>query len=138
MQRLRTILYIAVAVLLVGCGADSAMKKGDKFYALGEYYDAAEQYKKAYAQTPTKERKLRGQRAMKMADCYRRINQTQRAVAAYNNGVRYKQQDSLTQYYLGQLLMKNGDYKNAERAFQAAVDSLTGRTAPTCHWPERA
>jgi hypothetical protein len=58
------------------------MKKGDKFYALGEYFDAAEQYKKAYAQTPTKDRKLRGGRAIKMADCYRRINQTQRAVAA--------------------------------------------------------
>ena len=130
MQRLRTILYIAVAVLLVGCGADSAMKKGDKFYTLGEYYDAAEQYKKAYAQTPTKERKLRGQRALKMADCYRRINQTQRAVAAFNNSIRYKQQDSLTQYYLGQLLMKNGDYKNAERAYQAAVDSLTGTDSP--------
>ena len=131
MQRLCTILYIvAVAVLLTGCGADSAMKKGDKFYALGEYFDAAEQYKKAYAQTPTKERKLRGERAIKMADCYRRINQTQRAVAAYNNAVRYKQQDSLTQFFLGQLLMKNGDYKNAEKAFQTAVDSLAGTDSP--------
>ena len=131
MQRLNTILYIVVvAVLLTGCGAESAMKKGDKFYALGEYFDAAEQYKKAYAQTPTKERKLRGERAMKMADCYRRINQTQRAVAAYNNTVRYKQQDSLTQFFLGQLLMKNGDYKNAEKAFQAAIDSLSGTDSP--------
>ena len=125
MQRLYTILHIVVvAVLLVGCGADTAMKKGDKFYALGEYYDAATQYKKAYAQTPAKDRKLRGQRAMKMADCYRRINNTQRAIAAYNNAVRYKQQDTLTQYYLGQLLMKNGDYRGAEKAFLAAIDSL--------------
>lgn len=30
-----------VLVVLVSCGADAAMKKGDKFYALGEYYDAA-------------------------------------------------------------------------------------------------
>ena len=131
MRRLFTILYIALATaLLTGCGADSAMKKGDKFYALGEYFDAATQYKKAYAQTPTKERALRGQRAMKMADCYERINQTQRAVAAYNNVVRYKQQDSLTQFHLGTLLMKNGDYKNAERAFQQAIDSLTGTDSP--------
>jgi outer membrane protein OmpA-like peptidoglycan-associated protein len=106
------------------------MKKGDKFFALGEYFDAAEQYKKAYAQTPTKDRKLRGERALKMADSYRRINLTQRALAAYNNSVRYKQQDSLTQFFLGQLLMKNGDYKNAEKAFQAAVDSLAGTDSP--------
>ena len=121
---------VTTAVLLMACGADTAVKKGDKFYALGEYFDAAEQYKKAYAQTPTKDRKLRGERAMKMADCYRRINQTQRAVAAYNNAVRYKQQDSLTQFFLGQLLMKNGDYKNAEKAFQVAIDSLSGTDIP--------
>lgn len=28
-------------LLLMGCGADQAMKKGDKFYAIGEYFDAA-------------------------------------------------------------------------------------------------
>ena len=59
-----------------------AMKKGDKFYALGEYYDASTQYRKAYSQTPAKERALRGQRALKLADCYRRINYTQKAIAA--------------------------------------------------------
>ena len=131
MRRIVTILSaVVVAVLLGGCGADMAMKKGDKFFALGEYFDAATQYKKAYAQTPTKERKLRGQRAMKMADCYRRYNNTQRAIAAYNNAVRYKQQDSLTQFFLGQLLMKNGDYRNAEKAFSAAVDSLQLTDSP--------
>ncbi len=111
-------------MMLCACGADSAMKKGDKFYALGEYYDAAAQYKKAYAQTPAKQRRLRGQRALKMADCYRRINQTQRALAAYNNAVRYKQADSLTHLYLGQLMMKNGDYKSAQKSFEQAIDSL--------------
>ena len=124
MHRYSTLLYIiVVTVLLAGCGADSAMKKGDKFYALGEYFDAAAQYKKAYAQTPAKERELRGQRAKKMADCYRRINNTQRAVAAYNNVIRYKQADSLTQLFLGQQLMRNGDYRGAGKAFQAALDS---------------
>ena len=123
-------LIATAVVLLTGCGADSAMKKGDKFYALGEYYDAAAQYKKAYAQTPTKNRKLRGERAMKMGDCYRRINNTQRAIAAYNNVVRYKAADSLTSFYLGQQLMKNGDYKGAERAFQAAADSLQYTDSP--------
>ena len=131
MYRLVTFFLIAVsAVLLTGCGADSAMRKGDKLYALGEYYDAAAQYKKAYAQTPAKDRKLRGERAMKMADCYRHLNNTQRAIASYNNVVRYKQADSLTQFYLGQLLMKNGDYRGAEKAFLAAVDSLQPTDSP--------
>ena len=113
-----------MAVLLTGCGAEQAVKKGDKFYALGEYYDAATQYKKAYSMTPAKERQLRGQRALKLAECYRRINYTQKAIAAYNNAIRYKQEDSLTHLHLAQQLMKNGSYKDAAKEFQTALDSL--------------
>ena len=114
------------AVLLTGCGAEQAMKKGDKYYALGEYFDAATQYKKAYAQTPAKERTLRGQRALKMAECYQRINYTQKAIAAYNNAIRYKQADSLTHLRLAQQLMKNGSYKEAVKQYQTVLDSMPG------------
>lgn len=115
---------VIFSVLLVGCGADVAMKKGDKAYALGEYYDAAIQYKKAYTATPSKERALRGKRAAKMADCYRRINYTTRAISAYQNVIRYRQADSLTHLRLGMLLMKNGQYREAEKVFAVAIDSL--------------
>ena len=116
-------------MLLLSCGAEQAMKKGDAFYAVGEYYDAAAQYRKAYTQTPTKERTLRGQRAAKLAECYRRINATGKAITAYNNVVRYRQADSLTHLRLGQLYLKNGNYKEAAKHFQAAADSL--RTLPS-------
>ena len=118
------ILTILCAILTVSCGADQAVKKGDKFYAVGEYYDAATQYRKAYTQTPSKERTLKGQRAMKLAECYRRINLTNKAISAYNNAVRYKQADSLTQFYLGQLHLRNGNYKEAAKHYQTAIDSL--------------
>ena len=111
-------------MLIASCGAETAMKKGDKFYALGEYYDAASQYKKAYSQTKTKDRELRGQRALKMADCYQRINYTQRAIAAYNNAVRYKQADSTALFRLGQMQLKNGNYKDAEKTFALLLDSM--------------
>ena len=125
MRKLFTILYICIiAVLLTACGADTAMKKGDKFFALGEYYDAAGQYKKAYTQTRAKDKPLRGQRALKMADCYRRINYTQKAIAAYNNAVRYKQADSTSIFYLGKLQLKNGNYKDAEKTFTLLLDSM--------------
>lgn len=113
-----------VVCILTGCGADSYMKKGDKYYALGEYYDAATQYKKAYSATSAKDRDDRGKRALKMAECYRRLNYTQKAVAAYNNAIRYKQTDSLTFLYLGQQLMKTGNYKEAAKAFQRMLDSV--------------
>ena len=116
-----------LAALLTACGADMAVKKGDKFYALGEYFDAATQYKKAYSQTPPKERTLRGQRALKMAECYRRINYTQKAIAAYRNAIRYGQTDSLTNLHLAQQLMKNGNYKEAVGFWQLAIEEQGAR-----------
>ena len=107
------------------------MKKGDKFYALGEYFDAATQYKKAYSQTPPKQRDQRGRLALKMGECYRRINYTQKSIAAYNNAIRYKQADSLTHLYLGQQLMKNGQYKEAAKQFQEQLDSTEGSRLET-------
>ena len=125
------ILYTFLSSLLIvtmfcGCGADSAMKKGDKFYALGEYYDAAMQYKKAYSATPAKDRATRGKRALKLADCYQRISYTQRAISAYNNAIRYHQTDSMTHLILAKQLMKNGNYKAAAKEFQTVLDSFPG------------
>ena len=132
MRKILSILYITlVTLLMTSCGAEQAVKKGDKFLAVGEYYDAAEQYKKAYTQTPSKERNTRGQRAKKLAECYRRLNQTNKAITAYNNAVRYKQADSLTHLYLGQLYMRNGNYKEAAKQYAIAVDSTKNPLAKT-------
>ena len=148
MRHVYTLLYtIVAALLLTACGADTAMKKGDKFFALGEYYDAASQYKKAYSQTSSKERFLRGQRALRMAECYRRINQTQRAIAAYNNAVRYNLVDTTVILRLAQLQLKNANYKEAERLYLELKDSMmrnplvdvglhSARMAP--RWKEQA
>ena len=81
-------LFVLV-VLLTACNAESALKKGDQFYSRGEYYDAAAEYKRAYSRTPLRQRSQRGERALKMADCYRRINYTAKAVGAYQNAIRY-------------------------------------------------
>lgn len=124
MRKTSAIVSILFSLLLMSCGADQAVKKGDKFFAVGEYYDAAAQYRKAYTQTANKDRKEKGERAMKMAECYRRINFTSKAITAYHNAVRYKQEDSLTHFYLGQLYMRNGNYKEAARHYQTAIDSL--------------
>ena len=42
MRKVLNAIYVMVfALLMVGCGADQAVKKGDKFWAVGEYFDAA-------------------------------------------------------------------------------------------------
>ena len=128
------ILVCVMAVLTVGCGSDQALKKAEKYYAIGEYYEAAAQYKKAYSQTPIKEKARRGQISAKMAECYRKTNNTSRAITAYNNVIRNKQADSLTHLRLAQQLMKNGSYKEAAKNFQAAIDSLTACNLSTVNY----
>lgn len=111
-------------LLLMGCGADKNMKKGEEYLAIGEYFDAANQFKQAYRKTPTKDRPVRGLRALKMAYCYDHIHATAQAIAAYRNVERYNQATIDTHLSLGRLLLSNGDYKSAEEAFKLVLDTL--------------
>lgn len=116
--------FLAVALMLHSCAADNAMRKGEKFLAIGEYHDAAEQFKKAYTKTPTKERQLRGQRALKMAHCYRHISSTQKAISAYRNALRYNVATFDDRLDYARLLLKNGEYKRALTEFELLKDSM--------------
>ena len=109
-------------VLFVSCGAEKNLKKGDAFFAIGEYFDAAAEYKKAYARTPIKNKEARGERAWKMAECYRLMNYTAKASGAYQNAIRYKYPDSLAILYLAQMQQKLGDYKNALKNYDAFLE----------------
>lgn len=117
-------LLVLSLLLLAGCGAEKNMKKAEKFMAIGEYYDAASQYKQAYSKTPPKERDRRGLIAGKMAVCYRKINSTPKAVAAYRNMVRYNKATMEDRLELGRQLLKNGDYKQAAEQFRVVLDSM--------------
>lgn len=117
--------FLAVALMLHSCAADNAMRKGEKFLAIGEYHDAAEQFKKAYTKTPTKERQLRGQRALKMAHCYRHISSTQKAISAYRNALRYNVASLDDRLDYARLLLKNGEYKRALTEFELLNDSMS-------------
>lgn len=117
-------LLVLSLLLLAGCGAEKNMKKAEKFMAIGEYYDAASQYKQAYSKTSPKERDRRGLIAGKMAVCYRKINSTPKAVAAYRNMVRYNKATVDDRLELGRQLLKNGDYKQAAEQFRVVLDSM--------------
>lgn len=117
-------LALITIIITVACGADKNMKKGEKFLAIGEYYEASLQFKKAYSKTPPKERDKRGQRAARLALCYDRMNSHQKAIAAYRNVIRYKQDTPQTHLSLARLLLKNGSYREAEKEFRFVADTL--------------
>ena len=43
--RFHHIITAFCCLLLISCGIDKNLKKGEKFLSLGEYYDAADQFK---------------------------------------------------------------------------------------------
>ena len=110
--------------LVTSCGADRNLHRGEKFLALGEYYDAANEFRQAYQKTPAKERAKRGQIARKMAMCYDKSLQSARALAAWRNAVRYQQADTADRLAFARTLMKNGNYREAEEQFRLVLDSL--------------
>ena len=107
------------------------MKQGEKALALGEYFDAAADFKQAYQKTPPKERRSRGAIARRMAFCYDKSLQTGKAIVAYRNAIRYKEDRDSDHLALAQLLMKNGSYKEAAAEFQVALDSMPGNNMAT-------
>lgn len=119
-------LLLAMCLLLAACGAEQHVKKGDAFYVIGEYFDAAAEYKKAYQRTPTKERQKRGERAWKMAECYRHINFSAKAMGAYQNAIRYNYPDSMALLYLAQAQHRMGDYKKALQNYEAFLQREPG------------
>ena len=121
-----TALVSVLVLLLVSCGAERSFKKGEKFLALGEYFDAAAQYKKAYSNTKPKDKAQRGKYAAKMALCYDRINFNQKAVAAYRNAIRYHADSIDMHLAFAKALLKDGNYKEAEQEFRMLLDSMPG------------
>ena len=89
---------------------------------MGEYYNASNFFKKSYSRVSPKDKEKRAQRAFMMGECYRHINYSQKAVAAYQNAVRYKYPDSLSLFYLAQQQLKIGNYKQAEQNFRLYLE----------------
>ncbi len=90
--------YIIVCLLLTAVAAGCRTPKlseADAQFQRGEYYDASVTYKKVYNKLRKKEeRPQRGEVAFKMGRCYRLLNMSARASAAFQNALRYEYPDS--------------------------------------------
>ena len=118
---------LAALIVAAACSTpEKHMKKGDMFFARGEYYDASLEYKRAYSSTPAKERDKRGERAFRMAECYRRINNTAKAEGAYRNAVRYNYVDTTTYFYLAEVQRQLGSYRAAEENYKLYLEKNPG------------
>ena len=105
-------------LVLQGCRG-AKLSEADAQYARGEYYDASNTYRKIYNKlTKREERPLRGEVAFKMGECYRRLNMSARAAAAYQNAIRYHFPDSMAIFYMAQAQQAEGKYAQAIKNYE--------------------
>jgi len=127
-MRLKSIVYfMTISCLLVSslssCSIKARIKKADKKYSIGEYYDAAEIYKQCYGRVSSKtEKDLKAHIAFHQAECYRVLNNS-KAANCYQNAVRYKYQDSIVYLHYAQVLMYQGKYKDAEKNYSIYLEA---------------
>lgn len=133
--------YIIVCLLLTAVAAGCRTPKlseADAQFQRGEYHDASVTYKKVYNKLRKKEeRPQRGEVAFKMGRCYRLLNMSARASAAFQNALRYEYPDSTTHFMLAQALHADGKYAAALRSYDKYLefcpdDSLAINCAEGC------
>lgn len=116
-------IHISVIVFFLFCGLvlvsckTAKLKDAEEKQRIGEYYQAAEIYRKVYAKTKTAQRDLRGYIAFRMGECNRKINNTGRAVTSYMNAIRYDYPDSMVHLHAGQVYQQMGQYANAIKSY---------------------
>lgn len=122
---IRKCIYLVSVLLLMAAGGCKKpdIAKADAQYKRGEYYEAANTYRKVYNKLkPREDRELRGRVAYQMGTCYRRLNMAARASAAFQNAIRYEYPDSTSWYWLGRSLQMEGKYQPAIEAYTKFLD----------------
>jgi peptidoglycan-associated lipoprotein len=97
---------------LFGCKSVKLSDAEEK-QRVGEYYAAAEIYRKLYRKTKPDQKELRSYIAYRMGDCERLVGNIPRSVSAYANALRYNYPDSTLYLRLGQTYHRNGRYADA-------------------------
>ena len=101
---------------LSSCSVNARIKKADKKYAIGEYYEAGEIYRQTYRRISTKDKALRARVAFMQGESHRILNNN-KAVSAYKNAIRNNYPDSLVYLHYAQVLQYQGKYKEAIKQY---------------------
>ncbi len=108
---------ILLSVTLSACNVQYRIKKADKRFDIGEYYEAGNIYQSAYKQIKTQDKKTRAYVAFRQGECYLLLNNP-KAAPAYKNAIRYHYPDSIVYLHNAQALMYQGKYTDAAKNFE--------------------
>lgn len=121
----RHTIFLLASLLLVlpGCSLKRQLKKADKKYEIGEYYNAATIYNRAYTKAKVKDRPLKAYAAFRLGSCYQLINDTEKAERAFSNAIRNKCSDSLVYLNYAEVLRQNKKSKEAILQYELYLQS---------------
>ncbi|MDR3653138.1 MAG: OmpA family protein [Paludibacter sp.] len=111
-SKITLFVLLITVVLLSGCSLKARIKKADKTFSSGEYFNASNLYKRVYGSIPYTQKPLKARIAFQLGECYRLINYS-RAEYPYTNAIRYHYPDSIVYLRYAQVLEKAGKYGDA-------------------------
>lgn len=107
----------------MSCSVKTRVKRADKRFAIGEYYEAANLYKQCYGRiSPKKDKPLKAHVAFNQGECLRILNQ-KRALQCYKNAIRYRYPDSIVYLRYAQVAHYQGQYGEADKNYQLYLQS---------------
>ena len=125
-MRYKNLLYVVcfglLAACMSSCSVASMVKRADKKYAIGEYYQAAEKYKEIYRRVNSKDKAMRAHVAFNQGECYRILNNS-KAQNAYKNAIRNHYPDSIVYLHYAQVLHYQGKYKDAIKQYDIYLEA---------------
>lgn len=125
-MRFKSILVITCACSLVialsSCSISARIKRADKRYNIGEYYQAAEMYKQVYRQLKGQDKSLRAHVTFQQGECYRILNNS-RAASSYKSAIRYHYPDSIVYLHYAQVLQYQGKYSEAAKQYDIYLEA---------------
>ncbi|HLG34030.1 MAG TPA: hypothetical protein VI757_04060, partial [Bacteroidia bacterium] len=102
------LIFIAAILIFSGC-ADSMYKTGNKHYNNYGYSKAAASYEKALKKKNIPDARL------KLADCYRKLNNSVKAEENYALAVALPEAKAIHKFYYAQALMQNGKCEESKK-----------------------
>lgn len=110
---------LGIVYLLPSCTTvEKIIHRAEAAWNIGEFEEAASQYKRAYSRVPSSEKEKRGRISFLMGECYRHYGNSARALGAYKSAERYGFIDTTTILRKGQMQLLQGEYKQAKTDFQ--------------------
>lgn len=108
-------LFLILALFMfINLTMTAQIRQANSFFDQFKYSKAVLLYKKA---TTDKDEKIRKEATVRLADCYRLMNNAEMASSWYNKALQFNDVDPINYYYLGLSLQTMANYTEAEKAF---------------------